>query len=109
MKIWHIWVSVGAVFLFGFLLSQDALAKIAWDKYQDAGVALALTRNAKLAMQIGNYYFNGAKYDLGKAERGYKKAITIDPKILWGHYQLARVYFVDKSGEALSARWCKRC
>ncbi|MBI2023833.1 hypothetical protein HYT00_00325 [Candidatus Giovannonibacteria bacterium] len=45
-------------------------------------------------MQIGNFYFNGGAYDLDIAEKGFKKALEIDSKILWGHYQMARVYFV---------------
>jgi len=51
-------------------------------------------RNADLAMEIGNYHFNGGAYDLEVAERAYRKALRIDPAIQWGNYQLARVYFV---------------
>lgn len=53
-----------------------------------------LNRDVSLAMQIGNYYFGGGAYDLNAAEKAYKNAVAIDPKILWGHYQLARIYFV---------------
>ncbi len=65
-----------------------------------------LNRDASLAMQVGNYYFNGGVYDLNAAERAYKNAVAIDPKILWGHYQLARVYFIkgdkDKALEEIN-------
>lgn len=49
-------------------------------------------------MFIGNYYFNGVigsrEYNPDIAEKAYKKAVSINPKILWGHYQLARIYFI---------------
>lgn len=94
MKSWHIWVSIFAVFIFGFLFSMDAIAKTAWGKgYQN--LALVFNRSdAELAMKLGNYYFNGGEFDLEKAERSYRKAIDLDNKIFWGHYQLARIYFV---------------
>ena len=74
----HVYISIFAVLLFGFLFFQEPKIK-----------------DAAEAVRLGNYYFNGAGgYDLEKAEAGFTKAVEIDPKILWGHYQLARVYFV---------------
>ena len=79
----HIWVSISAVLLFGFLLSRG---------YGDAG----------FLMRHGNFYFNGGAYDLEKAERAFQRAVGIEPGILWGHYQLARIYFVkEDSAKAL--------
>ncbi len=98
--------------MFVILFSQDAFARIVWQKYKYTDLALLLDRSdAKLAMEIGNHYFNGpacAKasagkagcYDLNKAEDGFRKAISIDPKIFLGNYQLARVYFVKGKNEA---------
>src|SRR3989344_7428087 len=95
MKRWHVLVSVLVVAVFALLLNQDALARSAWQKYRSPAVALALNRgDAELAMQLGNYYFGNGEYDLVKAERAYRKAVAINPSILWGHYQLARVIFV---------------
>ena len=71
----HIWVSISAILLFGFLLSRG---------YGDAG----------FLMRQGNYYFNGGAYALEKAEAAFQRAVRIEPGILWGHYQLARIYFV---------------
>ena len=95
MKQWHLWVSVAAIAVFGFLLSQDSLAQLALQKYNRPDIALLLNRgDAELAMWLGNYYFNGtlghAEYDLARAERAFQRAVAINPKILWGHYQLAR-------------------
>lgn len=94
-----LWISVVAVVGFGFLLSQDALAKIAWQKYGRPDVALRLVRSdSELAMQLGSYYFGGtigkSEYDLDKAERAYRRAVAVNPGILWGHYQIARILFV---------------
>ncbi|MDO8471229.1 MAG: tetratricopeptide repeat protein, partial [bacterium] len=36
----------------------------------------------------------GGEYNLDIAEKAYQKAVSINPEILWGHYQLARIYFV---------------
>ncbi|OGF70159.1 hypothetical protein A3H65_02290 [Candidatus Giovannonibacteria bacterium RIFCSPLOWO2_02_FULL_45_14] len=101
----HVWIAILGILAFIFLYSQDSLARAAWQKYRFANLALALNRSdAKLAMGIGNYYFNGpGGYDLDRAEAGFNKAIAIDSKILWGHYQLARIYFVKgEKNKALS-------
>ena len=94
-----VWVSISALLLFGFLLSQDALARLAWHRLNRPDVALALVRrDAEFAMLLGNYYFGQtlgkSEYDLARAERAFRRAVAADPKILWGHYQLARIYFV---------------
>jgi len=91
----HFWISIAALAFLAFLLSQDSLARVAWQKYRSSAVALALDRDdAALAMNIGNYSFGGGAYNLAVAERAYRRAVAIDPKILWGHYQLARIIFV---------------
>jgi len=65
-------------------------------------VSILWARDADFAMQTGNYYFNNGAYDLKKAEISYKRALKINPGILWGHYQLARIYFVRAElGQAL--------
>ncbi|RJQ37443.1 hypothetical protein C4552_01085, partial [Candidatus Parcubacteria bacterium] len=84
----------------GFLLARDALARFAWERYGRADIALALNRSdADLAMQLGTYYFAGtagrSEYDLSKAKRSFQRAVNHEPTILWGHYQLARIYFVE--------------
>ncbi|MBI3627628.1 MAG: hypothetical protein HY220_02690 [Candidatus Sungbacteria bacterium] len=93
MKSWH---AIVAVLFFCALILYSVgttLAEIAWEHHRWGQIAIMLDRkDAKLASQIGGYYFNGGAYDLNLAEKGYKKAVAIDPKILWGHYQLARIY-----------------
>jgi len=96
MKRWEIIVLVLAILLFGFLFSRDSLARAAWQKYHSPATALALaSQGTKLLMNLGNYYFNGGAYDLARAKKAYEKALRVDPKILWGHYQLGRIYFVE--------------
>lgn len=95
MKKRHIWISAAAIAVIVFLFSQDALARLAWQKYHRPDAALMLNRHdAALAMQLGNYYFNGGAYDLTKAESAFRQAVSINPKILWGHYQIGRILFV---------------
>lgn len=97
----HVLVLTGAIILFGFLLLQDVFARLAWQKYRSPQVALALIRkDEKLAMSLGNYYFNGGAYDLKKAKQAYQKALSVKPGILWGHYQLARIAFMGGDYDA---------
>src|SRR3989338_315442 len=79
MQYRHIYISIVAIVFFVFF---------AWERI-----------DPKLEMQTGNYYFNGGAYDLEKAEEAFKRALRADPKILWGHYQLARIYFVKGEKE----------
>ncbi len=99
IKKWPLWFSIGVAIIFSFFLSRDSLANFTWQKYRWPKVAILLDgNNADLAMFIGNYYFNGVigggEYNPDIAEKAYKKAVSINSKILWGHYQLARIYFV---------------
>ena len=84
-------VAVSAVFLFYF---HSAVGDALWRRFHWSGAALFFNRDAKFALEIGNYYFNGGAYDLAKAKDAYAKAVAADDKILWGHYQLARIIFV---------------
>jgi len=96
MKRWEIIVAICSVLLFGFLFSRDLFARTAWQKYHSPALALALAhQDTKLLMNLGNYYFNGGAYDLARARRAYEKALRVDSKILWGNYQLGRIYFVE--------------
>ena len=45
MKRWHFFVSIAAVLIFSFIISQDALARLAAYKYGRPDIALALNRN----------------------------------------------------------------
>ena len=73
---------------------RPSIGQFMWNVLGAPRTALLLTQDARFAMEIGNYYFNGGDYDLEQAERAYQKALSLDPSILWGHYQLARIYFV---------------
>jgi len=60
------------------------------------GIAYELNQtDPTLAMAVGNYYFGGGQYNLTRAIDSFQLAVRLDPTILWGHYQLARIYFVQ--------------
>ncbi|MDO8728814.1 MAG: tetratricopeptide repeat protein [bacterium] len=100
MKSWHIWASIFAVLVFGFLFSRDALAENVWRNFQSPLIALRLDKNdAGLAYEIGNYYFGAGKYDLDMAEVAFKRVLEIDPKFALANYQLARIYFIKGQTE----------
>ncbi len=107
LNFWSILFLAAVSLVLIFVAKQDALAKLLWQKYRLPEIAILLDRgNADLAMLIGNYYFNGVigggEYNPNIAEKAFKKAVLINPKILWGHYQLARIIFVKgKYDEAL--------
>ena len=101
MKRWQSFFLVAVLVVFiSIYLGRDPLASFIWQQYHLPQTAVFLDRsNTKLAMFIGNYYFNGVigggEYNLDIAQKAYQKAVSINPKILWGHYQLARIYFVE--------------
>lgn len=77
------------------ILSNSLVAHFLWSRsYINAAYYTNYT-DAPLALQEGFYYFGGGKYDLPKAVESFTLATKLDPGILWGHYQLARIYFVQ--------------
>lgn len=103
---WPLWLSIIVAVVFIFFISRDVLARFIWQNYRFPQAAILLVgRNSNLAMFIGDYYFNGVigggEYNTDVAKNAYKKAVLINPKTLWGHYQLARIYFVK--GDYLAA------
>lgn len=75
---------------------SNLLARTAWEDYRLGRVALALNaKDAQLAFDIGNRAFGLEFYDIPLAKRAFKEAVELDPKMLGGHYQLARVLFVE--------------
>lgn len=108
---WAVWFLVAITIILVFVSNQNALANFVWQKYRWPRTAILLDRNdTDLAMFIGNYYFNGVvgggKYSPDIAKKAFEKAVRVNPKILWGHYQLARIYFVkgnfDKAIEEIN-------
>ena len=86
---------LGLLFYYG-----DRVAEYTWQKYRNPELSLFFVRkDADLALFIGNYCFNGVigagDYNPGLAERAYEKAVSIEPNIMMGHYELARVYFMQ--------------
>jgi Tfp pilus assembly protein PilF len=87
---------VVALIFIGGTTARDAVAWRLWVNFKNPEYALAFNRkDVSLPISIGNYYFNNGAYNLDIAEKAYLKAVAIDPKVLWGHYQLARIAFTD--------------
>jgi tetratricopeptide (TPR) repeat protein len=98
-------LGIAVVILVTLVANRDQLARIAWENYQNPMAASVLaSSDVELLMQLGNYYFGGGEYDLGKAFAIYTKAVELDPKVFWGEYQIARINFVRSDfEEALSS------
>lgn len=95
-RIVGIFLIICAALLLSRVFFGNKLALVAWKRYRSPEIALALNQsNAAFSMAIGNYYFNGGAYDLARAKRAYEQAVRIDPQIPLGHYQRARIYFVE--------------
>ena len=78
-------------------------SRFLWNKGFHTLAYFINTSDADLALQEGNFYFGGGAYDLAKAQRAYRLALALKPGVLWGHYQLARIYFVEgRMPEALA-------
>lgn len=78
---------------------------MAWDEFRLGKMALVLNaRDADLAFDIGRRSFELDSYDIPLARKAFEKTVELQPDMLWAHYQLARVLFVEgKFGEALAA------
>lgn len=82
-------------FVWLYAPASTAAAQFAWNHFQAGEFALALDKgDAGLALEIGTNAFGVGGYNLPLAERAFREAVALDPGILWGHYQLARVLFV---------------
>lgn len=96
---WRFGFCAVVIGLFIFLSLGDTLANLVWHKYGKPSLALRLARkDGKLLSELGNYYFGGMaenrEYNIAKAEQAYRRAVSIDPKVFLGHYQLARINFL---------------
>lgn len=81
---------------------RTSAAAAVWSRMHFAPLAVFLDpRGAELRLDIGNYYFGGGAYDLGKAEYYLRQSLAIDPRIAGAHYQIARIHFIR--GEFSSA------
>jgi len=98
------WIFAIIVFLLPigvFFSARDPLARALWEKFGDAEKARVLVwRDTDLLMQLGNYYFGGgiigrSEHAPEKAKRLYKKVVARNLQTPWGHYQLARIYFIE--------------
>lgn len=73
----------------GFLVTRHGIDTFSSILYFDK------RNDAEFAFNMGNAFFGeGFVYDANKAESYFKKAIELDAKFPYAHYQLARVYFV---------------
>ncbi len=77
-----------------FELTTSA-ARYLWAHDYRAAAYYLNNTDGDLAFQMGQYYFGGGAYDLDKAAKSYQLALEQQPGMLWGHYQRARIYFVQ--------------
>ena len=80
-------------------LPSTSLYKNAVNRLWSSGhytLAYYLNRSdSALALREGAYYFGGGDYDLDRAAHCYQLALHLTPGVLWGHYQIARINFVE--------------
>ena len=71
------------------------LAQWLWRR-QDYNLAYHLNyANEQVALDEGSYYFGNGQYDPARAAVAYELALRLHPGVLWGHYQLGRIAFVQ--------------
>jgi len=88
-----------------FYKSSDA-GYFTWNTFHRfPKTVLFISKDASLAVEIGDYYFNAdgdGVYDLEKAQVYFKKALDLDPRVPLAWYQLARIDFLNGDfGDAL--------
>lgn len=99
-------VAVLAVLSLAVTYSRDFFARLAWQKYENAYMALILVKDDELlALDLGNHYFNVAVpleekiippvYDIEKAKIAFSVALQSEKPPMWVHHQLGRIYFVE--------------
>lgn len=89
-----LFVVSAAVFLLAF---HAPLGGFLWQRFHWGNAALFFDRNAALALEIGNHYFNvdgEGEYDLKKADYFFSRAIAIDPNVPDAWHQRARISFL---------------
>src|SRR3989344_3629036 len=92
-------VSVILVLAILVILWPKPTGTFVWNKFKFADTALFLNRDSRLALEIGNYYFNvyqNGEYDLAKAKIYFEQALEIDPNTPDGWHQLARIDFLKE-------------
>jgi tetratricopeptide (TPR) repeat protein len=79
------------------LLERDSAAHFSWQLFHSPELSLAISSNALLALEIGNYYFNvdgEGEYNLRKAKHNFEHALLLDPLVPDAWHQLARISFL---------------
>ncbi|HUY62479.1 MAG TPA: tetratricopeptide repeat protein [Candidatus Paceibacterota bacterium] len=77
---------------------STAAAEYLWRNNDTSAAPLILVldeRDAQLAFDVGSYAFGLGAYDLPLAEHAFRRVVAIDPSMLWGHYELARILLVE--------------
>ena len=87
------------IFIVGYVLfSSPDRGMMVWSyTHLDAFAVSISPRDAQLRFAIGDYYFGNGAYDLKKAERYFRDAVVLDPRLEVSHYQLARIYFINSN------------
>lgn len=92
----YVWGVIGTLLLAVIIIPPRA-GRIVWQTTHLAGVATFFERDAKFALDIGNYYFNvggNGDYDLDSAEKYFTRALRRDPNVPDAWHQLARIDFL---------------
>lgn len=82
-----------ALLLYAF---RSPLSKHVWYEYhRHPELVMRLNPNdAKLRVDIGNYFYGGGAYDTERAKDAFQAALAVDPETAYANHQLARIYFV---------------
>lgn len=88
-------ISVSLFLCLAFVMFRTALAQVLWGHSVPPEIVMFLNaKDAELAKEVGDYYFNGGAYDLDKAKQAFEKARAIDPELLGTRFQLSRIEFI---------------
>lgn len=77
--------------------AREPIGRFVWSTLGAPRIGLFLTKDAELALEIGNYYFNvygDGIYDLNHARYYFEYALMLDSKVPDAWHQLARIDFL---------------
>lgn len=97
VKNWPFLVLIAAVILAVFFFFRADIGNFLWAKTRTPQLVLFFDPDAELALKIGNYYFGVGQsgvYDIPRAEKYFRYALYLNPRVSDAWHQLARVDFL---------------
>lgn len=98
IKSYHLFLILPVLIIGAGLIFRKPIGLFVWKSLHVPNAALFFYSDAKLALEIGNYYFNvygDEIYDLQRADEYFVYALALDPDVPDAWHQRARIDFLN--------------